>query len=158
MLNVNVRATISNGSPSEEDLGGVFDREGNGLRLLGCKRHCDHWLPSERPNYQWRILSQCAEAAVTGNQDKTALKTDKGVLFHLDNDPAHKSMVAVAAVCDCGFELVDHSTYFSDLAPSDNFCFLTWKNTWLGGTNRPMIISYLLLRTSLNIKARASMP
>lgn len=33
---------------------------------------------------------------MTGNQDKTALKTDKGVQFHLDNDPAHKSMVAVA--------------------------------------------------------------
>ena len=32
----------------------------------------------------------------------------KGVLFHHDNAPAHKSVVAMAAVHDCGFELVDH--------------------------------------------------
>ena len=30
----------------------------------------------------------------------------KRVLFHQDNAPAHKSAVAMAAVRDCGFELV----------------------------------------------------
>ena len=34
-------------------------------------------------------------------------KLTNGVLFHQDNAPAHKSVVAMAAVHDCGFELVD---------------------------------------------------
>ena len=45
----------------------------------------------------------------------------KGVLFHQDNAPAHKSVVAMAAVCDCGFKLVDHPPYSPDLAPPDYF-------------------------------------
>lgn len=47
----------------------------------------------------------------------------KGVLFHQDNAPAHKSVVAMAAVHDCGFELVDHPSYSPGLAPSDYFLF-----------------------------------
>ena len=40
----------------------------------------------------------------------------------------HKSdMVAMAAVCDFGFELVDHPPYSPDLAPSDYFLFLNTK-------------------------------
>ena len=39
----------------------------------------------------------------------------KGALFHEDNAPAHKSVtvVAMAAVHDCGFERVDHPAIFS---------------------------------------------
>ena len=52
----------------------------------------------------------------------------KRVLFRLDNAPAHKSVVAMAAVCDCGFELVDHPPYSPDLAPpSDYFLFSNMK-------------------------------
>ena len=32
-------------------------------------------------------------------------------MFHLDNAPAHKSVFAMAAVRDWGFELVDHPPY-----------------------------------------------
>ena len=32
-------------------------------------------------------------------------------------------MVSMAAVYDCGFELVDHPPYPPDLAPSDYFMF-----------------------------------
>ena len=39
----------------------------------------------------------------------------KGVLFRQDNAPAHKSVVAVAVVRDCGFERVDHPPYSPDL-------------------------------------------
>ena len=51
----------------------------------------------------------------------------KGVLFHQDNAPAHKSVVAMAAVRDSGFELVDHPLYSPDLAPSDYFMFPNMK-------------------------------
>ena len=32
----------------------------------------------------------------------------KGALFHLDNAPVHKSLVAMYAIRNCGFELVDY--------------------------------------------------
>ena len=53
----------------------------------------------------------------------------KGVLFHQDNAPAHKPVVAMAAVHDCGFELVDHPPYSPDLAPSGYFPFPNMKKT-----------------------------
>ena len=44
-------------------------------------------------------------------------KLTKGVLFHQDNAPAHKSVIAMAALHDCGFKLLDHPPYSPDLAP-----------------------------------------
>ena len=61
-----------------------------------------------------------------------AWKLTKGVLFHQDNAPEHKSVIAMAAVRDCGFELVDHPTYSPDLAPFDYFLFPNMK-THLAG-------------------------
>ena len=61
----------------------------------------------------------------------------KGVLFHQDNAPAHKSVVAMAAVRDCGIEVVDHPPYSPELAPSDYSLFPNMKkknNTWLGSS------------------------
>ena len=62
----------------------------------------------------------------------------KGVLFHQDNVPAHKSVVTMAAVHDCGFELVDHPPYSPDLAPSDYFLFPNMKKTlgWEAASDR----------------------
>ena len=57
----------------------------------------------------------------------------KGVLFYQDNAPAHKSMVAHVAVCDYGFELVDHPPYSPDLALSDYFLFLDTHKKHLAG-------------------------
>ena len=48
-------------------------------------------------------------------------------MFHQDNVPAHKSMVAMAAMRDCGFELIDHPPYSPDLAPSDFHLFPNMK-------------------------------
>ena len=56
----------------------------------------------------------------------------KGVLFHQDNASAHKSVVAMAVVRDCGFEQVDHPPYSPDLAPSI-FCSQNEKNKHLAG-------------------------
>ena len=44
----------------------------------------------------------------------------------------------MAAVRDCGFELVDNPPYSPDLAPSDHFLFPTRKNTWLGSSIGPI--------------------
>ena len=77
-------------------------------------------------------------------------KLTKGIQFHQDNAPAHKSVVAMAAVCDCGFEPVDHPPYSPDLAPSDYFLFPNMEKTHLAGkqyrTNNEVIwhIQYLI--------------
>ena len=58
----------------------------------------------------------------------------KGVqLFHQDNAPAHKSVVAMADVRDCGYELVDHPPYSPDLVPSHCFLFPNMKKPHLAG-------------------------
>ena len=63
---------------------------------------------------------------------KTTWKIDVGVLVHQDNAPAHKSVVAMAAVRDSGFVLVDHPPYSPDLAPSEYFLFPDMKNKTRG--------------------------
>ncbi|MCU7903102.1 MAG: transposase [Candidatus Thiodiazotropha sp. (ex Lucinoma aequizonata)] len=59
-------------------------------------------------------------------------KLTKGVLFHQDNAPAHKSVVAMAALHDCGFELIGHPPYSPDLAPSDFHLFPNMKKELAG--------------------------
>ena len=50
-------------------------------------------------------------------------KLTKGMLFHPDNAPVHKSVIAMAAIHGCGFELIEHPPYSPDLAPSDFHLF-----------------------------------
>uniref|UniRef100_A0A3Q0T9I4 Mos1 transposase HTH domain-containing protein n=1 Tax=Amphilophus citrinellus TaxID=61819 RepID=A0A3Q0T9I4_AMPCI len=57
-------------------------------------------------------------------------------LFHQDDAPAHKSAVAMAAVRDCGFELVDQPPCSPDLAPSDYFLFPNMKKHLAGKQHR----------------------
>ena len=51
------------------------------------------------------------------NKAKQIGTSTKVVLLHEENSPAHKSVVEMAAVRDCGFEveLVDHPPYSPDL-------------------------------------------
>ena len=71
--------------------------------------------------YHAKLLRQLRKAI----KSKRPGKLRKGVLLHPDNAPAHRSVVAMAAVLDCGFELtlVDHPPYSPDLGPSDYFLF-----------------------------------
>ena len=50
-----------------------------------------------------------------------------------DNAPAHKSVVVIAVVRDCGFGLVDHPLYYPDFVPSDYFLFPNIKTNTLAG-------------------------
>ena len=75
-------------------------------------------------------------------------------MFHLNNAPVQKSMVAMAFVRDCGFELVDHPRYHPDLGPSDYFLFPKWKKTlgWEAVSDRWWgHISTVLLKNLLRI-------
>jgi [histone H3]-lysine36 N-dimethyltransferase SETMAR len=65
-------------------------------------------------------------------KEKRRGKLTAGVLFHQDNAPAHKSHVAMAAISDAGFELLDHPAYSPDLAPSDFHLFTNLKKELRG--------------------------
>ena len=59
-------------------------------------------------------------------------KLTKGVLFRQDNAPAHKSVVAMAAVCDCGFWTGWSPPYSPDLAPCIYFPYVPQHEKTLG--------------------------
>ena len=73
--------------------------------------------------YYAKLLRELRQAI----KSKRPGKLTKGVLLHQDNVPAHKSLVAMSPVHDCCFELIDHTPYSPDLAPSDYFLFQNVK-------------------------------
>ena len=69
--------------------------------------------------YYASLLTQLREKIKT----KRRRKPTKGVFFHQHNTPVHKSVIAMAAIHDCGFLLIEHPPYSPDLAPSDFHLF-----------------------------------
>jgi histone-lysine N-methyltransferase SETMAR len=47
----------------------------------------------------------------------------KKVIFHQDNAPAHKSVLAMGKLRDLHYELLENPPYSPDLAPSDFLLF-----------------------------------
>ena len=47
----------------------------------------------------------------------------KKIIFHQDNAPAHKSVLAIRILRDLPFELLEHPPSSPDLAPSDFYLF-----------------------------------
>jgi len=45
------------------------------------------------------------------------------IIFHLDNAPAHKSVLAMEKLKDLHYESLEHTPYSPDLAPSDFYLF-----------------------------------
>ena len=72
--------------------------------------------------YYSKLLRQLQKAI----KSKQPGKLTKGILLHQDNDPAHKSVIAMSTVHDCGFELIDHLPCSPDLAPSDFFLIVNF--------------------------------
>jgi len=54
------------------------------------------------------------------------------VIFHQDNAPAHKSVLAMGTLRDLHYELLEHPPSFPDLAPSD-FCLFPKIKLFLAG-------------------------
>ena len=63
------------------------------------------------------------------------------VLLHKHIAPVHKSVIAMAAINDIGFELIEHPPYSPDLAPSDLSISKRIKN--LVPTFGQMMTSYI---------------
>jgi len=56
----------------------------------------------------------------------------KKIIFHQDNAPAHKSVLAMEKLRDLHYELWEHSPFSPDLAPSD-FCLFPKLKLFLAG-------------------------
>ena len=54
------------------------------------------------------------------------------MLFHQDNAPCHKSLATMAKLNELSFELLPHSPYSPDLAPSDYYLFEDLKKMLQG--------------------------
>lgn len=65
-------------------------------------------------------------------KEKRRGKLRQGIVFHQDNAPAHTSSVAMTAIRECGFELLQHPPYSPDLAPSDFHLFRYLKDSLRG--------------------------
>jgi histone-lysine N-methyltransferase SETMAR len=52
-------------------------------------------------------------------EKKPGLQTRKKVVFHQDNAPAHKSVLAMGKLMDLHYELLEHPPYSPNLTPSD---------------------------------------
>ena len=50
-------------------------------------------------------------------------KLTRGILFHHDNAPAHRSCECVSALSQHGFEILPHPPYSPDLSPCDFHLF-----------------------------------
>lgn len=59
-------------------------------------------------------------------EKRRGLLSREVILLH-DNAPPHKSLVAQAAIRECGFAQLHHPPYSPDLAPSDYFLFPNTK-------------------------------
>ena len=131
------------------------DREGDGLRLLGCKGHCVNLLHSVRPNYHW------------GNTMRTCWGSCERQLIQngLENW-RRESCFTRAMLLHTSLWLQCVTVFFNWLITFhilliwhhlNIFCSPTWQNPHLIGkqywTNH-----YLQLRTYSRIRMRVSMP
>ena len=76
----------------------------------------------------WRLRLEIAR--------KRRRKLTRSVLLFQDNAPAHTSQVAMTAMTECGFEILPHSPYSTDIAPFDLYIFQKLKSYLRGTRNR----------------------
>ncbi|UYV66979.1 K02A2.6-like, partial [Cordylochernes scorpioides] len=79
-------------------------------------------------NYYANLVKQLREAF----KEKRRGKLSRKIVFHQDNAPSHRSLQAMAAIYDSGFELLPHAPYLPDLSPSDFHLFPHLKNSLSG--------------------------
>ncbi|GFW18878.1 mariner Mos1 transposase [Trichonephila clavipes] len=72
--------------------------------------------------------------------------TSQGVVFHHDNTKPHTSLVTRQKLLELGWDVLPHSPYSPDLAPSDYFLFRSLRNSLNGKSfnNDDDVKSYLI--------------
>jgi len=65
-------------------------------------------------------------------RDRRPSLQKKNIIFHQDNAPTHKSVLAMGKLTNLHYELLKHPHYSPDLAPSD-FCLFPKLKLFLAG-------------------------
>ncbi|UYV64642.1 hypothetical protein LAZ67_3001448 [Cordylochernes scorpioides] len=79
-------------------------------------------------NYYANLVKQLREAI----KEKRRGMLSRKIVYHQDNAPSHRSLKAMAANYDSGFEPLPHAPYSPDLAPSDFQLFPHLKQSLSG--------------------------
>ncbi|UYV63007.1 hypothetical protein LAZ67_2002824 [Cordylochernes scorpioides] len=79
-------------------------------------------------NYYENLVKKLREAI----KEKRRGKLSRKIVYHQHNAPSHRSLQAMAAIYDSGFELLSHAPYSPDLAPSDFHLFPHLKKSLSG--------------------------
>ncbi|UYV78958.1 hypothetical protein LAZ67_17000494 [Cordylochernes scorpioides] len=79
-------------------------------------------------NYYANLVKQLREAI----KEKRRGKLSRKIVYHQDNALSHRSLQAMAAIYDSGFEILPHAPYSPDLALSDFHLFPHLKKSLSG--------------------------
>ena len=111
----------------EEIQGAPFSRQGGAPVFWGAQGVMEDYLQRGATItglYYADLIHKLRDAI----KEKCRGKVRRKVLLHQDNDPSHKSLVAMAAISIAGFELLEHPPYSPDLAQSDYRLFQKLKD------------------------------
>ena len=146
-------------------------------RRIGYEKFCARWVPhlltADKKRTHMKISEQCLERF---NKNKTDFvrrfitmdetwihhyeytpesKKNSKIIFHQDNAPAHKSVLAMGKLRDLHYELLGHPPYSPDFAPSD-LCLFPKLKLFLAclrfsSNQEPIVAVEILRRTTTGI-------
>jgi hypothetical protein len=99
-----------------------ISRKGHGIGVLGCLRHFVYYLEKGKTitrEYYSNLLTRLDEKIC----EKRPSLQKKKIIFHQDNAPTHKSVLAMGKLRDLQYELLERPPYSPDLAPADLYLF-----------------------------------
>jgi len=114
-----------------EDKVGSISRKGHGIGVCDAEGILFNYLQKGKTitgEYYSNLLTRLDEKI---HEERPGLQRGK-IIFHQDNAPAHKSVLALGKLRDLHYELLEHLPYCPDLAPSD-FCFFPKLKLFLAG-------------------------
>ena len=85
-------------------------------------------LPRNQTIYSNVYCCQLIKLDKEIKENRPELATRKGVIFHRDNGRPHTSLVTRKKLLVLGWEVILHSPYSPELAPSDYHLFRSLKN------------------------------
>jgi histone-lysine N-methyltransferase SETMAR len=98
---------------------------------LGCCRHFFIDCLGKGKAITWEYYSNLLTRLDEKIREKR-LGLQKKIIFHQDNTPAHKSVLAIGKLRVLHYELLQHPPYSLDLAPS-NLCLFRKLKLFLAG-------------------------
>lgn len=101
------------------------------LHFLGCTMVAAGELSGKKKGSRCHrgIPHWSLEAATTDNQEDLAGEASKRVPFHQDKASSQMSTMLMAAIWDCGFELLQHLPFSSDSVLSDWYLSPRWRRS-----------------------------